>query len=425
MATIEEEKGLPQGGTREKPAGHVPAAVAQGVQALRDAAISEDALDTVRKIANPLENMGMVNTPPVPTAAQGSPARAVTDTRAGQEAIARAREDFESGTAVHGRRTERVPGKPAEAAPSAAETAVARRPFTLADGSPLLDRDGNPVTVEGDQRDMSLTELYQTLSGYRQRSKEDIARDRKRERRQKIISAVGDGISALANLFATNRYAPDSFDPSATLSAKARERWARYKADREKERGDFVNGYLNAAALDWERGYKERAQDFAERKEANDWAVQEYKMELQANEDRRKNEEHELQMLILDGKVTEQDALARLRKIQADYGEANENARIALMEARKNAANRSNRGGGGGSREFRAWDKDSKVHYFRTKAAADAFAVQEGTAVSENTVTKRTNTGWGGSKTGTTTTESTGKPAAGKPENEGTKVVHW
>lgn len=72
----------------------------------------------------------------------------------------------------------------------------------------------------------------------------------KREKREARLAAVGDGISALSNLFFTAKGAPNSYDPSQGMSAKARERWDRLRQEREAKRRAYYEGYVRARSMD-------------------------------------------------------------------------------------------------------------------------------------------------------------------------------
>lgn len=111
---------------------------------------------------------------------------------------------------------------------------------------------GKPVdiTVGDTPRRMSYVELYEAMNRDKPETAEERARREKREKSEAILSAVGDGISALSNLFFTSRYAPNAYDPSKGMSAKARERWDRLRKEREARRREYNEGYMRASMLD-------------------------------------------------------------------------------------------------------------------------------------------------------------------------------
>lgn len=63
---------------------------------------------------------------------------------------------------------------------------------------------------------------------------EEKKKREKRERRSKLFSAIGDGISALSNLYFTTKGAPSMYDPSLSLSKRNQERIDRLRKEREE-----------------------------------------------------------------------------------------------------------------------------------------------------------------------------------------------
>ena len=52
---------------------------------------------------------------------------------------------------------------------------------------------------------LSYAELYKKLNPYKQPTDEELAKERKKQKRDQIFAAIGDGISALSNLFFTTQ----------------------------------------------------------------------------------------------------------------------------------------------------------------------------------------------------------------------------
>lgn len=87
---------------------------------------------------------------------------------------------------------------------------------------------------------------------------EQKAQREKKERRDTLISAIGDGISALSNLFFTTQYAPSSFDASKGMSAATKARWERLRQEREANKRAYYEGYVRARAMDEAADREER-----------------------------------------------------------------------------------------------------------------------------------------------------------------------
>ncbi len=102
----------------------------------------------------------------------------------------------------------------------------------------------------GEKKRLSYVEMFEALNPNKPETAEERAKREKREKSEAILSAVGDGISALSNLFFTTHYAPNAYDASKGMSAKAKERWDRLRMERETNRRAYSDGYLRALAMD-------------------------------------------------------------------------------------------------------------------------------------------------------------------------------
>lgn len=99
-------------------------------------------------------------------------------------------------------------------------------------------------------------ELLEEL--YPKPNPEQLKKDAKRARTRNIISALGDGISALANLHYTGRGAPDMYDGRNSLSAKSQARYDKLMQDYKDNLEKYRQARLKAAQLDDERNDIER-----------------------------------------------------------------------------------------------------------------------------------------------------------------------
>lgn len=65
----------------------------------------------------------------------------------------------------------------------------------------------------------------------------------RRQRSREIVTGLGDTISAIANMWATTKGAPNSYDNSKGMSATAQERYARMLAERKAQQDQILNYY--------------------------------------------------------------------------------------------------------------------------------------------------------------------------------------
>lgn len=125
-------------------------------------------------------------------------------------------------------------------------------------------------------------------------SDEDKRKQMRRERRKAIVSALGDGLSALSNLYFTTKGAPDQgLKPGMTDAAK--KRMDDLRAQWQKEKDKYQDFFLKGLEMDREQG---------------NW-LKSY--ELQKNEEERKQKTFEQELPLLEKKV--QAAEEELKKL--------------------------------------------------------------------------------------------------------------
>lgn len=134
---------------------------------------------------------------------------------------------------------------------------------------PPTAEENNSEQENNPHQRMSLEQIARTLYESGKPSPEEEERQRKRERSRAILSAIGDGVSALSNLYHTSKYAPDMSTSDSSLSGKAKERYDRFVQVRKENEARYNNAILRARQGDYEMNMKERE---IARKEAADAA---------------------------------------------------------------------------------------------------------------------------------------------------------
>lgn len=194
--------------------------------------------------------------------------------------------------------------------------------------------EGKPQELHEEKRRLSYVDMFNALNPQKPESDEDRAKREKREKSEAILAAVGDGISALSNLYFTSRYAPNVQNPSMSMSAKAKERWDKLKAERDANSKAYADGYARAVAMDEANEREDRnwrhtlereriADERYEIKEARDKAM------ADLNEKLRKHQ------------IDEAEYRAERERIAADYAERHEELKLENERAgvrQKNAA---------------------------------------------------------------------------------------
>lgn len=160
--------------------------------------------------------------------------------------------------------------------------------------------------TEETPRRMSLEEITNHLYAANKPSPEEEEKQRKRERSRAILAAIGDGVSALSNLYHTSKYAPDMSNPGSSLSDNGRKRYDRWKQVRKDNEEKYNNAILRARQGDYELNMKEREML---RKEAADAAKD-------AREAKRLEEQAKFKMEELN--IRRQQAKTAADKVAAD-----------------------------------------------------------------------------------------------------------
>lgn len=154
-----------------------------------------------------------------------------------------------------------------------------------------------------------------------QTSDEDKRKQMRRERRKAIVSALGDGLSALSNLYFTTKGAPDQgLKPGMTDAAKKRMDDLRTKWQAEKDK--YQDLMLKGLEMDREQG---------------NW-LKSYKLQL--NADKRAEEKFAKEMPMLEKEMAMLDEKIRKLKDDNDLDEKTKADRIAVAQAELEAKKR-------------------------------------------------------------------------------------
>lgn len=152
-------------------------------------------------------------------------------------------------------------------------------------------------------------------------SDEDKEKQMRRERRKAIVSALGDGLSALSNLYFTTKGAPDQgLKPGMTDAAKKRMDDLRTQWQKEKDK--YQDLMLKGLEMDREQG---------------NW-LKSY--ELQKNADKRAEEKFAKEMPMLEKEMAMLDEKIRKLKDDNDLDEKTKADRIAVAQAELEAKKR-------------------------------------------------------------------------------------
>ena len=240
---------------------------------------------------------------------------------------------------------------------------------------------------------MSYEDMFKKLNPYQPPTEQELEKERKKQRREQIFAAIGDGISALSNLFFTTQYAPNMYSGRNTASQRTRERWDKLAAERNANMTAYINGLMRTRQADDEYNANERAW---ERQLGLDKIKQERDKAADARaeaKEKRDAEMHDLNKQLMDNKITQAEYDAKKAEVEAKYAPQLEESKIGRNRAAAGASRARARyydnGGSSGNRYYGEFQgKTYKTQADYEKAVLDA-ARDAGVDIYDTEVTER------------------------------------
>ena len=256
---------------------------------------------------------------------------------------------------------------------------------------------------------LSYTELYKKLNPYTPPTAEELEKEKKKQKRDQIFAAIGDGISALSNLFFTTQYAPNMYTGKNTMSERTKVRYDKLMKEREGKEKEYYEGLMKAKIAD-EEG------DDRERKWQRLLRLDDYNRIRNDAKEERDRQLFELNLQLQGNKISASEADAKRKGIEAKYAEELEKARLETEKAKVRYYNRG--GGSGKAGEYPWYDSDGNKHFARSYEAMRQNAIDNGTW-NEETQASTTEVKSGRGKTvKTSETTKPGKGHSSKPQKK-------
>ena len=232
---------------------------------------------------------------------------------------------------------------------------------------------GNAGNAPKQHERITYTDMYKRLNPYQPPTEQELEKERKKQRREQIFAAIGDGISALSNLFFTTQYAPNMYSGRNTASQRTKERWDKLAADRNANMTAYINGLMRAQQADDEY-------DKAEREWRRHLGLDKVKAERDKAADARAEEEQKWKRELHPFEVREAEGKARTAEAQAENADELEKSKVRRNDAAAGASRASAsasyaraRAAGGGNKyygNFRNKDYRTEADYNRAVLAA-------------------------------------------------------
>lgn len=247
---------------------------------------------------------------------------------------------------------------------------------------------------------LSYEEMFRQLYPYKPPTQEELEKERKKQRREQIFAAIGDGISALSNLYFTTQYAPNMYSGRNTASQRVKDRWDKLAADRNANMTAYINGLMRARQAD-------DAYDYNERQWARQLGLDKIKQQRDKAADaraeakeKRDAEMHDLNKQLRNNQITQAEYEAKKAEVEARYAPQLEESKIGRNRAAAGASNASasasrararyyDNGGSSGNRYYGEFQgKTYKTQADYEKAVLDA-ARDAGVDIYDTEVTER------------------------------------
>lgn len=251
-----------------------------------------------------------------------------------------------AGTQPRQSTTGTPPAKPEAPTPQEASAA-------LKEATPQ-ETDLEKTQIEVKPQRVSYEEMFRLLNPYKPPTQEELEKERKKQKREQIFAAIGDGISALSNLYFTTQYAPNMYSGRNTASQRVKDRWDKLAADRNANMTAYINGLMRARQADDAYNRSEREW---ERQLGLDKIKQERDKAADARaeaKEKRDAEMHDLNKQLRNNQITKAEYEAKKAEVEAKYAPLLQESKIMENKASAGASNSRaryyDRGGSGGSK---------------------------------------------------------------------------
>lgn len=281
------------------------------------------------------------------------------------------------------------------------EEVMVRVPYAPLDEQQPKAVDGNAVKpfIGYDKQIATLNELAKRN---RPETEEERKRRMRRERSSKIMAGVTDGIRALSNLYFTTKYSPNAYDHRRDSAiTPLQEKLEALRRERKMEGDRYYNYVMQAGSLENERdrmqqAEKERQQRMNIANEKHQWekdlqpgrvakvnsdaAAAGYRAQTEGVKSYYAPLQQQADLKLKGAKETTERSKQGVLRTQAELYKA----KTREAHARAGAAGRSN------AKEYVAWDRNGRPHYYSSKEAALYRAYIEGTTGNVNVSTTTT-----------------------------------
>ena len=159
------------------------------------------------------------------------------------------------------------------------------------------------------ERKLSFYEKFEKEFGEKPMSKEELEAQAKRRKRTAIFSAIGDGISALSNLYFASKGAPNMYDAKNSVLPRLKAQWDQEDERQRTLREKYTAGAMQAMKMDDENEKYER-----------DWK---HTIDREAVADKRADDQYKFQQGEAARKQANWAAEQQFKKDESDRNQQN------------------------------------------------------------------------------------------------------
>lgn len=219
--------------------------------------------------------------------------------------------------------------------------------------------------------------------------------DAKRQKRRALFSAIGDGVSSLANIYYATKGAPDMLKGTTSLSAKNQERWDKYVKGRDARLAEYKKAALDKAGKDYEHRYtrwRDEVKDIQEaQKQELDRIESEHKMNIADIKARRDNALADVKIKLMTEQAEKTQWEAEIAEVEAKYAEELKQEQISNLRKRTSVLGQPrtvlHKGGSGGKKGGSS--RSTNQGYTTTKYDENGNVVETTVRTPGNTVKKK------------------------------------
>lgn len=179
---------------------------------------------------------------------------------------------------------------------------------------------------------LSYEEMFKLANPNPIPSQGQLAAEKRKQKRQQVFAALGDGISALSNLYFTSQYAPNMFSAGKSYTSRLNDRYERLEKERQKNIRAYIDGLSRARQAD--DAYNDNQRQW-ERIIGLDKA----KADRDKKEEERAAAMHELDVQLKNNAIDEAQYNAAAAEVEARYAEAQQQADLKRKGAQAGASN--------------------------------------------------------------------------------------